>query len=54
MFINTSLENGVNPSVRVVYMNDKSTPHWWLKVAFECEIPSFQEATLDELSPVMG
>lgn len=48
------LENGVNPSVRVVYMNEKSTPHWWLKVAFECEIPSFQEATLDELDPVMG
>jgi hypothetical protein len=35
-------------------MNEKSTPHWWLKVAFECEIPSFQRTTLEELALVMG
>ena len=47
------LENGANPIVRVVYLNEKSTPHWWLKVDFECEIPSLQGTTSDELSPVM-
>ncbi|MEC1741737.1 HIRAN domain-containing protein [Schinkia azotoformans] len=47
------LENGATPSVRVVYLNEKSTPHWWLKVDFECEIPSLQGTTSDELAPVM-
>ncbi|HWL26781.1 MAG TPA: HIRAN domain-containing protein [Ureibacillus sp.] len=47
------LEKGAIPLVRVIYINEKSTPHWWLKVDFECEIPSLQNTTVDELSPVM-
>lgn len=47
------LENEAKPLVRVSYINEKSTPHWWLKVDFECEVPSFQITTADELSPVM-
>ena len=48
------LENGATSSVLVVYLNEKSTPHWWLKVDFECEIPSLQGIASDELSPVMN
>ncbi len=45
------LENGANPVVRVVYLNDKSTPHWWVKVHFECDIPLKQNIHSDELAP---
>lgn len=37
--ISALLENGANPLVRVAYVNEKSTPHWWVKVTFESEIP---------------
>ncbi|MCQ6282364.1 HIRAN domain-containing protein [Bacillus sp. EB600] len=47
------LEREVEPLVRVSYINEKSSPHWWLKVDFECEIPSIQGTTADELIPVM-
>lgn len=47
------LENGAAPLVRVIYLNEKSHPHWWLKVNFECEIPLSQAVESKELSPVM-
>ncbi|MEW9053729.1 MAG: HIRAN domain-containing protein [Neobacillus sp.] len=47
------LEKEAKPFVRVSYINEKSTPHWWLKVDFECVIPLIQSTTVDELSPVM-
>ncbi|MBB6446715.1 HIRAN domain-containing protein [Bacillus benzoevorans] len=47
------IENRATPSVIVAYINEKSTPHWWLKVNFECEIPSLKGIKTDELSPVM-
>ncbi|MED0665940.1 HIRAN domain-containing protein [Bacillus badius] len=47
------LESGATPLVRVVYINEKSTPHWWVKVDFECGVPALQDIHSDELSPVM-
>lgn len=47
------LEKEAKPLVRVTYINEKSTPHWWLKVDFECEVPQLQNTTSDELTPVM-
>ncbi|WP_243292016.1 HIRAN domain-containing protein [Bacillus sp. FJAT-47783] len=36
------LEYGAKPQVIVNYINEKSTPNWWLKVDFECGLPSFE------------
>jgi hypothetical protein len=47
------LDYGAKPLVYVVYLNEKSTPHWWLQVHFECEIPLTHVKTSDELSTVM-
>jgi len=51
--ISSLLEMGEEPLVRVSYINEKSTPHWWLKVEFECEVPSVQNKLANELSPIM-
>lgn len=51
--ISSLLKNNATPSVQVVYLNKKSTPHWWVKVDFECEVPLLQGVLSDELSPVM-
>jgi hypothetical protein len=47
------LENGAEPYVRVCYINEKSTPHWWVKVKFESEIPSIEEQMSNELQSVV-
>lgn len=47
------LENNAEPTVRVIYINEKSTPHWWLKVNFECEVPSIQDTASTEVLSVM-
>lgn len=49
----TLMENGASPLVRVSYLNEKSNPHWWVKVDFECEIPLEQGIQSAELIPVM-
>lgn len=46
------LKEGAIPSVRVVYLNEKSSPHWWVKVDFKCEVPLLKVHS-DELSSVM-
>lgn len=47
------LEASAEPSVTVEYINEKSNPHWWLKVNYESEVPSLSETTSEALSPVM-
>lgn len=47
------IENGSSPVVRVSYLNEKSHPHWWVKVNFECEIPLEQDVQSEKLTPVM-
>lgn len=47
------IENGLSPIIRVVYVNEKSHPHWWIQVEFECEIPLEQESQTEELFAVI-
>lgn len=47
------LEQGADPIVRVTYINEKSTPHWWLKVDFECMIPVDDKIESTEILSVM-
>jgi len=47
------LENGVSPTIRVTNINEKSQPHWWIQVAFECEISVGQEEETEELFAVI-
>jgi hypothetical protein len=47
------LKYGEQPIVRVNYLNEKSTPHWWLKVDFECKVPQAEEVETQVLAPVM-
>jgi hypothetical protein len=43
------LEYDANPNVKVIYKNEKSTPHWWLKLYFECEIPPVEAMQSSEV-----
>ena len=47
------IENGLSPIVRVVYVNEKSHPHWWIQVSLECDIPIEQESQTEELFAVI-
>ncbi|MBP1971502.1 hypothetical protein J2Z83_003653 [Virgibacillus natechei] len=47
------MEEGAVPIATVTYINEKSTPHWWLKVDFECEIPTLTGSASHELEPMM-
>lgn len=47
------IENGLSPVIRVVYVNEKSHPHWWIKVEFKCQIPLEQESQTKELFAVI-
>ncbi|PWA09677.1 hypothetical protein DCC39_12590 [Pueribacillus theae] len=47
------IDNGASPLVRVVYLNEKSHSHWWVKVDFECEVPLEQGIQSVELVSVM-
>lgn len=47
------IENGLSPIIRVVYVNEKSHPHWWVQVEFKCEIPLEQESQTEELFAVI-
>lgn len=47
------IQNGLSPIIRVVYVNEKSHPHWWVQVKFECEIPLEQESQTEELFAVI-
>lgn len=47
------IENGASPLVHVTYLNEKSHPHWWVKVDFESELPLEQGIKSAELIPVM-
>lgn len=37
--ISALIDNGATPIVKVISVNEDSTPHWWVKVSFESEIP---------------
>lgn len=47
------IENGLSPTIQVVYVNEKSHPHWWIQVAFDCEIPVQQHIATEELFAVV-
>lgn len=51
--ISSLIKNGLLPTIRVVYVNEKSHPHWWIQVEFECEIPAQQESATKELLAVV-
>lgn len=33
------IKNGALPTIRIININEKSHPHWWVKVSFESDIP---------------
>ncbi|WP_257208984.1 HIRAN domain-containing protein [Bacillus sp. AFS031507] len=37
------LSRNAEPEVRVIYINEKSTPHWWLKVIFNVRFHLLKE-----------
>src|SRR5699024_4427213 len=47
------IKHGASPVVRVTHLNEKSHPHWWVKVSFESEIPLEQGIESPDLLPVM-
>lgn len=47
------IENGASPNATVIYINEKSTPHWWLKVDFESDVPSLKDESSHELELMM-
>lgn len=47
------LSFNAEPEVRVIYINEKSTPNWWLKVSFKCKIPSLEGTATPEVLSVM-
>lgn len=46
MGIYSLIENGANPAVHVTYVNEKSTPNWWVKVVFASEIPHLERGKI--------
>ncbi|RWR12621.1 HIRAN domain-containing protein [Siminovitchia fortis] len=47
------LENKAEPSVKVAYINELSTPNWWLKVDFECKVPFVESIASPEVLSAM-
>lgn len=47
------LSRNAEPEVRIIYINEKSTPHWWLKVNIKCKVPSIEEMASSEILSVM-
>lgn len=47
------LEKGMAYSVRITYLNEKSHAHWWIKLAYESEMPVEQTVRSEKLIPVM-
>lgn len=51
--ITSLIKHGATPIVRVTHLNEKSHPHWWVKVSFESEIPLEQGIESPDLLPVL-
>lgn len=47
--ISALIENGANPLIKVNYINEQSNSDWWIKLDFECEIPSLDKEKLKKL-----
>jgi|SRR5690625_805913 len=47
------LEKDMTYVARVAYLNDKSHPHWWVKLDYESDVPVDQSMRLEKLVPVM-
>src|SRR5690625_5043611 len=47
------LEKDMPYTARVAYLNEKSHPHWWVKLDYESEVPVDQSVRLEKLVPVM-
>lgn len=47
------IEKGLSPTLRVVYLNEKSHPHWWIQVEFDCKIPVQQHIVTKEMLAVV-
>ena len=47
------LEKDMPYTARVTYLNEKSHPHWWLKLDYESEIPVDQNIRTEKPVPVM-
>lgn len=47
------IDNGLTPTIQVLHVNEKSHPHWWIQVAFDCEIPRQQYDPTEELFAVV-
>lgn len=47
------IKYGASPIIRVTHVNEKSHPHWWVKVSFESEIPLEQGMDSPELLSVL-
>lgn len=47
------IQDGAQLSANVSYINELSTPHWWLKLNFESTIPSLEKKESEELNLIM-
>lgn len=47
------IKHGASPTVRIIHLNEKSHPHWWVKISFESEIPLEQGIESPDLLPVL-
>ena len=51
--ISSLIDIGASLLIRTIYLNEKSHPHWWVKVKLECERPLERGTQPGELIPVM-
>jgi len=47
------IEKNMTYSARITYLNGKSHSHWWVKLAYESEMPVEQNVCSEKLAPVM-
>jgi len=47
------LEKNMTYTAQITYLNEKSHPHWWVKLAYESEMPVEQTVHSQKLVPVM-
>ncbi len=47
--ISSLLTDGIEPNAVITYVNEKSTPHWWVKLKYESEISGTQRWIYDNL-----
>ncbi|WP_312124668.1 HIRAN domain-containing protein [Lysinibacillus boronitolerans] len=50
--ISALLMSGMSPNIKVNYVNEEASPSWWVKLDFECEVPTLTKDGLSNLDPI--